>query len=1085
MRFLMTNRAVLTIVSVYLASHSFCQATTGYYRSPSLHGKDIVFTAEGDLWHTTMEGGIAQRLTSHPGTEINAAISPDGSQVAFTGSYEGPPDAYVIGIHGGPPKRLTYGEYADVVGWTKDGKVLFSSRNHSSLGDPQLFTIDPKTLASKPIPLAQANDGSFGSDGKQLFFTRFAFQGSHTKRYRGGTAQNIWRWDGGNTEAKPLTSDFLGTSKNPIYVNGTVYFLSDRDGIMNIWSMDPDGRHLKQHTFHKDFDIESFSVDSGDIVYRLGADLYHLNLANRSDSKIDIQLASDFDQTREKWINNPLTWTSSAHVSPDGSKVVLTARGQVFVAPVKPGRIIEVTRNKNVRYRNARFSHDGKSVLALSDQSGEVEIWKLPSTGDGSSGPEQLTKDASILRLDTYPSPDGKWIAHTDKNHRLYLFDNATKTSKVLVDSNVDDIVDVTWSRDSKALAFTELAPNTFSQIKLYQVASGQLIPATSDRFNSGSPAFSDDGKFLYFLSDRNLDTAVKSPWGSRSPEPYFDKLNQIFALALQPGNRSPFEPDDELTELQKESSVPKKPDEKVELPAIEPKDLAKRQFLVPIEPGNYDSLLACGNHLYFRRKEEDSSSLATVAIRNKKIKIETVLSDVTQVESTPTGKTILAQTPHSLLVFDANGAPADPGEATVPLKGWSFSFSPKEEWQQMFDEAWRLHRDYLYAPNMHGVDWPAIKAKYRPLVARVSDRSELSDLLAQMVGELSLLHTFVYGGDRRAGTDMVQVGQIGAEWARDEATGGYKLTKIYETDPDDPSAVSPVLKPGVDLSVGDTVAMIDGVGTLSVPDPKALLRSKAGTQVRLKVYPRGDKSKARDVILVPISLAAGDNLIYSSWEFSRRLQVEDLSKSQIGYVHLRAMGSQDINQWARDFYPVFDRQGLVIDVRHNGGGNIDSWILEKLLRRAWMFWNQRKGQPQWNMQFAFRGKIVVICDEFTGSDGEAFTEGFRRLGLGKIYGTRTWGGEVWLSSDNTLVDQGIATAAEYGVYGPEGKWLIEGHGVDPDVIVDNLPFATYNGKDAQLDAAVKHLLEEIAKSPNPVVQPPAFPDKSFKPKRG
>lgn len=1079
----MLSRSIFAALLAVFSAGAQAQSSLGYYRSPAIHGNDVVFTSEGDLWRVNAGGGLAERLTSHPLMETNASISPDGAWVAFSAAYEGPTEAYVMPIGGGAPVRLTYGENASVVGWTPDGRVLYSSSRHSTLPDKQLFWVHPVTMLHGAIPLSEANDGVYSADGKQLFFTRFAFQGSHTKRYKGGTAQNIWRWDGGDTEAKPLTIDFTGTSSNPMWWKGRVYFQSDRDGVMNIWSMDPNGGNLKQHTFHKDYDIQSPALDAGKIVYQLGADLYLLDLATGGDGKIPIQLSSDFDQTREKWIRTPISWVTSVHLSPDGSKVVLTARGQVFIAPSKPGRIIEVTRNKNVRYRNARFSSDGKSILALSDESGEVEVWKLPGEGDGSGAPEQLTKDGTILRWEAYPSPDGKWIAHTDKNHRLFLFDNGTKTSKLIADSDVDDISDVTWSRDGKYLAYTEPAKNTFAQVRLLEVSTGTVVPVTSDRFNSGSPAFSEDGKFLYFVSDRHLSSSVSSPWGPRSPEPYFDKQTQIYAVALQPGNRSPFQPDDELADVNKTQAPPKKDGEKPELPAIELKGLSARQVAVPIEPGNYDSLTVCGGRLFFRSIVDDNASLVSVAIRNRKVKIDPVVGGILNFESTPDGKKLLANLAGRFYVFDANGAPPDPSEATVNLDGWAFSFNPKEEWQQMFDEAWRLHRDYLYAPNMQGVNWPAMKAKYKPLVSRVADRSELADVLAQMVGEVSLLHTFVYGGDRRPGTDLVEVASIGAEWTREESFGGYRIAKLYPTDPDSPETLSPASRPGVELAVGDVVTMIDGIPTLSVKDAGALLRAKGGKQVRLKIFPGGDRSKVRDIILTPYGQNQETDLQYSSWEYSRRLQVESAGKGQLGYVHLRAMGSGDIDQWARDFYPVFNRDGLIIDVRHNGGGNIDSWILEKLLRRAWMYWNQRKGQPQWNMQFAFRGKLVVLCDQSTGSDGEAFTEGFRRLGLGKVIGTRTWGGEVWLSSSNTLVDRGIATAAEFGVYGPEGKWLIEGHGVDPDIVVDNLPRATFDGKDAQLEAAIKHLLDEIAKHPNPVPPSPAYPDKSFKPR--
>lgn len=394
-----------------------------------------------------------------------------------------------------------------------------------------------------------------------------------------------------------------------------------------------------------------------------------------------------------------------------------------------------------------------------------------------------------------------------------------------------------------------------------------------------------------------------------------------------------------------------------------------------------------------------------------------------------------------------------------------------------MFDEAWRLERDYFYDRAMHKVDWPAMKAKYRPLVDRVTTRAELNDILAQMIAELSALHMFVRGGDARSDPDTIDGATLGARIVRDVAAGGDRVAHVYRSDPDQPAELSPLARPDVAVKDGDLIEAVDGLPVLSAPSTSALLRNKAGRQVLLRV--RSGKEAPRDVVVTPIGLDRDADLRYDEWEYTRRLRVEERSGGKIGYVHLRAMGGDNIAEWYREFYPVFDRPGLIVDVRYNRGGNIESWILEKLTRKAWFFWQPRVGDPYSNMQYAFRGHAIALCNYRTASDGEAFAEGFRRLGVGKVLGTRTWGGEVWLSSSNFLVDKGIATAAENGVYGPEGAWLIEGHGVDPDVVVDNLPRATFDGSDAQLDAAIDALLKDIAADPRPVPKPPPYPDKS------
>jgi tricorn protease len=424
--------------------------------------------------------------------------------------------------------------------------------------------------------------------------------------------------------------------------------------------------------------------------------------------------------------------------------------------------------------------------------------------------------------------------------------------------------------------------------------------------------------------------------------------------------------------------------------------------------------------------------------------------------------------------------APAELTKSQVPLKDWKFRLDVRDEWRQMFTEAWRLERDYFYDRAMHGLDWKAIKEKYAPLVDRVTDRNELADVLAQMVSELSALHIFVGGGDLRKGSDDVWPATLGAQLERDAAAGGYRVARIYKSDPDWPNRLSPLARAGADVKEGDVITQVNGASTLSAPDVGQLLRAQAGQQVLLQMKPAS--GPARNVVVTPIGRGADEELRYDDWEYTRRLEVNRASQNKIGYLHLRAMGRGDIAQWTRDYYPVFNRDGLIIDVRHNGGGNIDSWLLGRLLRKAWFYWQPRVGRPYWNMQYAFRGHIVVLVDEFTGSDGEAFAEGFRRLGLGKVIGTRTWGGEIWLTASNVLVDRGIATAAEFGVYGPEGAWLIEGHGVDPDIVVDNPPRATFDGKDAQLEAAIAHLQELIRTKPVPVPPAPPYPTQRFVP---
>jgi tricorn protease len=1105
------------LIALLLVSPVWGQSNKGYYRSPAIHGDTVVFTSEGDLWEVGLAGGLARRLTTHPGSETNASFSPDGSTIAFSADYEGPTEVYTMPATGGLPQRHTFdGVGASVVGWTPDGKLIYSTSRYSSLPNAQLVTLDAKNHL-EVVPLSQASQGVFDDKGETLFFTRLPFQGSEAKRYKGGTAQNLWKYVPGQ-EAIPLTSDYSGISKNAMYWKGRVYFASDRDGTMNLWSMNDAGKDLKQLTKHQGWDIHDPSLGGGRVVYQLGANLRVFDITSGTDKEIPIELPSDFDHLREHWIKNPIEFTSAAHVSPDGSSVALTSRGRVFVAPVKQGRLVDVSEHKPGRYRDARFFPDGKSLLVLSSESGEVELWKVPANGVGKE--EQLTTGAKALRWEGIPSPDGKWIAHQDKNNQLLLFDTATKTEKriglaITTGNSNPQFSDVAWAPDSRWLTFSTDGDNDFARIQLYSLDTGATTPITTDRYNSGSAVWSADGKWLYFLSDRSLHSLVQSPWGSRQPDPYFNKTFKIYELALKKGQRSPFEPPDELhpdkpDDAAKPADAPKpdsakpadakpadtkadaaKTDAKPAVPKVEIDldGIQARLQEVPAPPGNYGRLQASDKRLCWLNYDPEKPNGANAEcmdIANKGDKPDVLMDEVLDMELSADRKKLMLRKKNDVFVVDSSAKgdslknPKSLADSQVDLKNWTFSVIPSEELREAFYDAWRLHRDYFYAPNMHGVNWNLMRDKYGELVGRVRDREELSDLIASLVSELSVLHTFVVGGDIRKGPDQIQIAALGAYLVRDDAAGGYLVKHVYRANPDRPDLQGPLAKPGVDVVEGDVLLAINGNDLLSVTDPGELLRNQAGKQVLIKLRPKG-KTETRDVVVKPVDMNQERQLRYDEWEYTRRLEVERSSAGTIGYVHLKAMGSNDINQWVEDFGPVFNRQGLIIDVRHNQGGNIDSWILGKLLRKAWMYWQPHVGRPSWNMQEAFRGHIVVLCDEWTASDGEAFSEGFRRLGLGKIIGTRTWGGEVWLSFSNDLADRGIASAAELGVYGPERQWLIEGHGVDPDITVDNLPHATFEGKDAQLQAAVAHLQQLIKEKPVKDVPPPPYPDKSFK----
>ena len=1001
-----------------------------------------------------------------------------------------------MSIYGGDPRRITYNAgqgNLNISGWTRDGKIIYSTSKYSTLPSIQLMKLDPVTLNREQIPLAQAADGCYGEDGA-LYFTRLPGQPSKTKRYKGGTIEQIWKFDGEH-EATNLTSDYDGTSKNPMVYNKRIYFISDRDGTMNIWSMDNMGKNLKQHSFSKGWDIKSASISGSTIAYQKGADIWTYDIKTNQEKLLDIFLVSDFNQRKPRWIKSPVNTITNTGVSPSGNYVAIISRGRLFVSPAKSDRWIELTRKSGIRFRDVEFINE-KTLAIVSDESGEFEIWSF--NADGSGNGKQITKGSKNQISSLRPAPNGKYIAYTDKNDVLHIVETETGVEKFKYSEAYNGIGDLGWSPNSHYLNFTRGLDNLTHQICVVDTKTMKLIPVTTKRLESYDPAWTGDNHWLYFISERNLQTKVYSPWGPRQPEPYYSETDFIYAIPLDTGLNFPFlQKDSWLTDSayvglpktkEPDTTNGKKNNPKTETPSpdlsVNWEKANRLLYKVPVKNGNLRNLaISKEGYLYWINNgpagEENAAKIFSLKIAESKkyepVEIATGVSGFSL--SADKKKLVIFFTNKSMAVADANGQKVDTEKSRLQLDNWTFQVNPPQDWKQIFDDAWRMERDYFYDRDLHKVDWPAVKAHYETLLDRITDRDELNYLIADMVGELSALHTFVGGGDLRRSTENIQTGFLGATFKK--RANGLLIEHIYESDMDYPDISSPLNKPELKIREGDIITAVNNVPLKDVQDIAELLANKVNIPVKLSLINK--QMKAFDQVVIPCSAITESLMQYREWELTRRNEVDSASKEEIGYVHLRTMGAEDMNDFVKQFYPVFDRQGLIIDVRHNGGGNIDSWILEKLMRKSWMYWQGRAGGPTWNMQYAFRGHMVILCDQYTGSDGEAILEGFRRLGMGKVIGMRTWGGEIWLSADNIEVDNGIATAAEAGVYGPEGKWLIEGHGVDPDFVVDNLPFETFKGKDAQLDFAIDYLKKEIKANPRAVPQAPLHPDKSFK----
>lgn len=1101
----------LTLSLAGMISSAYASADNqAYARFPTIRAETIVFTAEGDLWKTGTSGGTAQRLTTHLGAETHAAISQDGQWLAFSATYEGAQEAYVMPIQGGVPKRISFENgVVTVLGWSAQGEVLITSQNQVGPSSQTVISaINPKNLQRQIFPVTDANEAAIDDAGKTLYFTRLGLhtRNDNAKMYRGGALAQLWKFDlQGKNEAVNVFANEKSNNRRPMLWKNRLYFLSDRDGAYNIYSANLDGGDVKSLTKHRDWEVRNPQLGDGKIAYQLGANLHVLDLNKQDDKLVNVALVSDFDQSRQRYIKNPLEFLTNTQIASKDDKLVLTARGQITIATTGNQRRVDILLPEGARARDAVFSHDDRFIYAFADSSGENEIWRFPANGNGK--PEQLTKDGDTHRLTLAPSPDGKWMAHTDKRGRLWLLDLASKTNTVIDDASKeghgthDEIV---WSPDSKTLAMVRgNSSQGRNQIGLYDLDSKQTHFVTTDRYESESPSFSSDGKWLYFLSNRNFQPGVGAPWGDRNMGTYFDKRAGIFALALQPGNRFPFKPDDELSKNSEKPSekvadkVGDKPDtndlakdgKKADAPAAKKpvnsivyQGLAERLYEVPIAAGNYRRLVSDDKRLYFLERDpvdRSRSHVKTLAIAKTSPQAEVFATGVRNFDLSLDKKRVFLHTgvgSGDFFVVDAGAkAPPDMSKAKLKIDDWTFSSNPRQEWKQMFIDAWRMHRDFLYDTNMRGVDWVKVREKYTPLVDRITDRAELNDLLGLMVSEVSSLHSQVRPGDiRRAAPDGLAAG-LGAVLSK--TNEGYRIDHIYRSEPDLPSQRAPLDNPDVDVKVGDVITAINGKDVSTARDISDLLLNQADKQVLMQVKRGTSGTTNKSVLVSPISMAKQANLRYSDWEQSLSGKVDRASNGKIGYLHLRAMTPADVSSFARDFYANYDRDGLIIDVRRNNGGNIDSWIIEKLLRKAWAFWAPPGQQSYANMQQTFRGHLVVLIDELTYSDGETFAAGVKALNLGPLVGKRTAGAGVWLSDRNTLSDNGMVRAAENAQFDArDGRWMVEGIGVVPDIEVDNPPNASYKGEDKQLETAINYLQKKLKEQPIKALRPQAIP---------
>jgi len=1071
-------RLTLCLLSLIFSTASFSHAEEArLLRFPAIHGDQVVFTYAGDLYTVNSKGGVARRLTSHSGFEMFPKFSPDGKSIAFTGQYDGNTEIYKIPSSGGEPKRLTWtstlsrDEVSDrmgpnniTLGWTPDGKdVLFRSRMttfNDFLG--QLYTVNANGGLHEELPLPRGGFASYSPDGSKIVYNRIFREFRTWKRYRGGMCDDIWTYDFKTKKTEQLV-DTLDQEIEPMWFKDRIYFLSDRDPSkrMNLYVLNLATKAVKQVTNFADFDVKFPSLGDKAIAFEQAGFIWKLDLGTDKYEKIPIELNEDFATSRTALLS-VADKVASGTPSPDGKRVCLSARGELFTIPSGPGITRNFTNTPGAHDRDPHWSPDGKNIAFISDISGEDEIMLVAS--DAKSAPTALTSKGDVYKYSLYWSPDSKKILWTDRKFRVRYIEVATKQIIEVVQSKHWEINDAVWSPDSKWVSWSETSDTGMDKIRIYNLVTKVVTDVTDGWHESNSPAFSGDGKFLFFVSNRDLNPIYSSTEWNHA----YRDMARIYAVALAKDTPSPFKPKTDEPE-NKPATDAKDKDSKIDLTGF-----SERTFQIPTPPGNYRNLQSVGSAVwYIRSSSKDPRS--TFATYDLATRAETNLGSVSSFDITADGKKTLVSVDGKFAVIDLPKASVTPS-SFLDLSGMEVQLDRKAEWKQIYHECWRQMRDFFYDPNLHGVDWIALRNRYETLLPHVRHRADLSYVIGELIGELNAGHAYVGGGDLPA-VRKIPLGQLGAKLEKHAPSGYVKITRILEGSTWEPGLASPLAAPGVNAKVGDYLIAIDNKPVNEMASPYQALVNKVGKPVVIKINSKPEANGAREVVIVPI-----DNegpLYYRDWVEKNRKRIDEASKGKVGYIHVPDMMQAGLNEFARQFYPQLKKSALIIDMRGNGGGNVSPMLIERLRREIAMIGIARGTPPSVDPRGMMHGPMVCLMNEFSASDGDLFPYRFRQHKLGKLIGKRSWGGVIGIRGTLPLLDGGTLNKPEFSRYDIEGKeWIIEGKGVTPDIIVDNDPAIEYSGKDQQLERAIEEILNELKTKEKKLPPPPPFPKK-------
>jgi tricorn protease len=1059
-------------------------------QKPAVSRTHVAFVYGDDLWVVGRQGGEARRLTAGAGLETHPTFSPDGAQIAFTAEYDGNLDVYVVPAAGGVPRRLTYHPGADAaVGWTPDGKhVLFASARQGPFRYTRLFTIPVEGGFPTGLPLPMGEDGSFSPDGARLAYVPYSNYGRKTvagfrgawKRYRGGTAAPVWIATLADSAIEKIPRDD-SNDFNPMWVGDKVYFLSDRNGPVTLFAYDTQTKRVSQVLDNPGPDVLSASAGPDVLVYEQLGRLSLFDPVTGRSSPLDVQVRGDHPGVRPRF-HKVAKEIQSAGLSPTGARAVFEARGEIVTVPAEKGSIRNLTNTPGAAERDPAWSPDGKQIAYLCDESGEYELHLRGQDGMGAVKKYALGDAPSFYYAPTW-APDGKRIAYTDKRLNLWVLD-LDKGTSTRVDTNTYNqrTLDPAWSPDGRWVAYTKMLRNYLNAVFVYDVTTGRRHQLTDGMSDARYPVFDKGGKYLYFTASTDAGPA-QGPDMSVINRP---ATRSVYVLVLAEDQPSPLAPesDEEKAEppaKKDDAAGPKPGDKKAEPVRIDPDDVRQRILALPIPAHNYARLLAAQAGTLFLleapaiRSFTGPSKMTLHRFDLGKRKVDKFLDGVSFATVAFNGSKLLYKQGDGFFITGTSGTPKA-GEGALKLDALEVRVDPRAEWKQMYHEVWRIERDFLCDPHAHGLDLKAAEKKYEPYLEGVAGRSDLSYVFADMLGELSLGHVYISGGDVPE-VKGASGGLLGADYTIDN--GRYRFARVYDGESWNPEVRAPLTQPGARVRPGEYLLAVNGRELKAPDNVYRFFEGTAGQTIKLKVGPAADGKGAREITVVPVDGITNDELglRYRAWVEENRRKVYRLSGGRVAYVHVPDTFVDGFTTFNRYFFAQVDKEGAVVDERNNAGGFMPDYLVDFLRRPLLSYASTRDGADERLPRGAIIGPKVMLINRLAGSGGDALPKYFRQLNIGPLVGERTWGGLVGIGGYPRLIDGGTVTAPHFAHWFASGKWEVENYGVAPDVEVELDPQSWRAGRDPQLEKAVALVLQALKENPPAKPTRPDYPN--------